>query len=66
MVMITTQMDMYTNNDHYILIWEYSIRKDTLVICSTFPEGKKPMKNNEAFPFCTHNKTAVYYPISIK
>ena len=41
MVMITTQMDMYTNNDHYILIWEYSIRKDTLVICSTFPEGKK-------------------------
>ena len=43
MVMITTQMDMYTNNDHYVLIWEYStcIRKDTLVICSTFPEGKK-------------------------
>lgn len=28
--------------------------------------GKKTMKNNEAFPFCTHNKTAVYYPISIK
>ena len=64
--MITTQMDMYTNNDHYVLIWEYSFRKDRLVICSTFPEGKKPMKNNEGFPFCTHNKTAVYYPISIK